>query len=62
MPLEMTDWCTCDDIGDSPCPRHKRENDLENELLKLKSFSAKIRLINQAYVDDCLSLFNQFQE
>lgn len=28
--------CTCDAIGDGPCPTHARENSLQDELLKLK--------------------------
>lgn len=28
--------CTCDDIGESPCPVHFRENLLQNQLIELK--------------------------
>lgn len=29
--------CTCDEIGESPCPAHHRENELQNQVLTLQS-------------------------
>jgi len=34
--LGRRDPCTCDEMGDSPCPRHARENRLQEALLKLR--------------------------
>lgn len=32
----ITRTCTCDDHCDDPCPMHARENDLQNEVIKLR--------------------------
>jgi len=33
LTLQSLPSCTCDDIGESPCPLHARENDLQNRAL-----------------------------
>jgi hypothetical protein len=35
--------CTCDDNCDSPCPAHKRENDLQNRALAAETELARVR-------------------
>jgi chromosome segregation ATPase len=32
----FTVTCTCDDLGESPCPRHQRESELQNQLLEAR--------------------------
>lgn len=29
-------YCSCDDIGDDPCPCHRRENELQDERAELR--------------------------
>jgi len=39
----LTEICTCDDFADEPCPRHRRENYLQDEVIKLKNENAVLR-------------------
>jgi hypothetical protein len=40
--MKLTEICTCDDFCDSPCPRHARENSLENELIALHKWRQSV--------------------
>jgi hypothetical protein len=33
---KLTETCTCDDHVDDPCPRHRRENELQDAVLRHK--------------------------
>lgn len=35
--------CTCDDIGEGPCPAHYRENELQNQVLALQSDISRLQ-------------------
>jgi len=35
--------CSCDDIGESPCPVHYRENQLQDELIRVKNEFYELR-------------------
>ena len=34
---KITEICTCDDNVDSPCPRHKRENELQDKVVRTQT-------------------------
>ena len=54
----ITATCTCDEIGDSPCPAHYRENQLQDEVIRLKAGKGYKVMSNavQAYADLVLKL------
>lgn len=48
---KLTETCTCDDIGEGPCPRHGRENALQGRVMMLEA------ILKEA--DDYLNTNNQ---
>ena len=43
MTERLTETCTCDDFSDDPCPRHWRENRLEDELIRWRNQALEAR-------------------
>ena len=39
----LTEVCTCDDNIDTPCPRHERENTLQDMVVKLQNENKTLR-------------------
>jgi len=51
----LTEICTCDDNCDSPCPRHKIENEQQNEIIRLRNHLKCMRsLVNKQAEDEGL--------
>ena len=39
----LKEVCTCDDFTDEPCPRHKRENELQDMVAELRKENKILR-------------------
>lgn len=47
----FTEVCTCDDNCDEPCPRHQRENELQDRVIELEN--REMRLIEVLSAHEC---------
>jgi len=45
----LKEVCTCDDFTDEPCPRHKRENELQDMVIELRKENKILRDIIFGY-------------
>ena len=45
----LKEVCTCDDFTDEPCPRHKRENELQDMVIELRKDNRILRDIIFGY-------------
>lgn len=69
-PILRPDACTCDAIGDDPCPVHCRENDLQDALIAARNELAEIiELVGESgdgtakgCVESCIASFTEMVE
>lgn len=62
MAEQLTETCTCDDLCDSPCPRHKREIQLEKRIAELEEAGEELlKLMGPWDIrhDEALANFNR---